>query len=55
VSRLYRQNLSTSSLVLLVMSALTAMVAAVTVSTLGKAWLGVAAEWWDKLMFNLFS
>jgi uncharacterized membrane-anchored protein len=55
VSRLYRQNLSTSSLVLLVMSALAAMVAAVAVSTLGKAWLGVAAEWWDKLMFNLFS
>jgi uncharacterized membrane-anchored protein len=55
VSRLYRQNLSTSSLVLLVMSALTAMAAAVAVSTLGKAWLGVAAEWWDKLMFNLFS
>jgi uncharacterized membrane-anchored protein len=55
VSRLYRQNLSTSSLVLLVMSALAAMAAAVAVSTLGKAWLGVAAEWWDKLMFNLFS
>lgn len=55
VSRLYRQNLSTSSLVLLVMSAIAAMTAAVAVSTLGKAWLGVAAEWWDKLMFNLFS
>jgi uncharacterized membrane-anchored protein len=55
VSRLYRQNLSTSSLVLLVMSAIAAMAAAVAVSTLGKAWLGVAAEWWDKLMFNLFS
>jgi uncharacterized membrane-anchored protein len=55
VSRLYRQNLSTSSLVLLVMSAIAAMAAAVTMSTLGKAWLGVAAEWWDKLMFNLFS
>ena len=55
VSRLYRQNVSTSSLALLVMSAIAAMAAAVAVSTLGKAWLGVLAEWWDNLMFTLFS
>jgi uncharacterized membrane-anchored protein len=55
VSRLYRQNLSTSSLVFLVLSAIAAMTAAVAVSTLGKAWLGVLAEWWDSLMFTLFS
>jgi uncharacterized membrane-anchored protein len=55
VSRLYRQNVSTSSLALLVMSAIAAMAAAVAVSTLGRAWLGVLAEWWDNLMFTLFS
>jgi uncharacterized membrane-anchored protein len=55
VSRLYRQNVSTSSLALLVMSAIAAMAAAVAVSTLGKAWLGVLAAWWDNLMFTLFS
>jgi uncharacterized membrane-anchored protein len=55
VSRLYRQNLSTSSLLLLVLSAVAAMAAAVAVSTVGKAYLGVLAEWWDNLMFTLFS
>jgi uncharacterized membrane-anchored protein len=55
VSRLYRQNVSTSSLALLVISAIAAMAAAVAVSTLGRAWLGVLAEWWDNLMFTLFS
>ena len=55
VSRLYRQNLSTSALVLLVLSAIAAMAAAVAVSTLGKAYLGVLAEWWDNLMYTLFS
>jgi uncharacterized membrane-anchored protein len=55
VSRLYRQNLSTSSLLLLVVSAIAAMAAAVTVSTVARAYLGVIAEWWDNLMFTLFS
>ncbi|HLL68764.1 MAG TPA: putative cytokinetic ring protein SteA [Micromonosporaceae bacterium] len=55
VSRLYRQNLSTSSLLLLVVSAIAAMAAAIAVSTVGKAYLGVIAEWWDNLMFTLFS
>ena len=53
VSRLYRQDLSTSSLLLLVLSAIAAMAAAVAVSTVGKAYLGVLAEWWDNLMFQL--
>jgi uncharacterized membrane-anchored protein len=55
VSRLYRQNLSTSSLLLLVIAAIAAMAAAIAVSTVGKAYLGVIAEWWDNLMFTLFS
>jgi uncharacterized membrane-anchored protein len=55
VSRLYRQSLSTSSLLLLVVSALTAMGAAIAVSTVARAYLGVLAEWWDNLMFTLFS
>jgi len=25
------------------------------VTTLGRAYLGVLAEWWDNLMFTLFS
>jgi len=53
VSRLYRQNISGSALLLLVLSALAAMAAAVAVSTVGKAYLGVLAEWWDNLMFQI--
>jgi len=53
VSRLYRQNIPASSVLLLVLSALAAMTAAVAVSTVGKAYLGVIAEWWDNLMFSL--
>ena len=53
VSRLYRQSISGSSLLLLVLSAIAAMASAVAVSTIGKAWLGVASEWWDKLVFQL--
>ena len=53
VSRLYRQSLPGSSLLLLVLSALSAMAAAVAVSTVGKAYLAVVAEWWDNLMFEL--
>jgi uncharacterized membrane-anchored protein len=55
VSRLYRQSMSGSSLLLLVLSAIAAMASAVAVSTLGKAYLGVVAEWWDNLMFSIFS
>jgi uncharacterized membrane-anchored protein len=53
VSRLYRQGLPGSSLLLLVLAAVAAMTAAVAVSTAGKAFLGVLAEWWDHLMFQL--
>jgi uncharacterized membrane-anchored protein len=53
VSRLYRQTISGSSLLLLVLSALAAMAAAVAVSTVGQAYLAVVAEWWDNLMFQL--
>ncbi|WP_033345295.1 putative cytokinetic ring protein SteA [Catenuloplanes japonicus] len=53
VSRLYKQTIPGSSLVLLAFSAIAAMTAAVTVSTVGKAYLGVASEWWDNLVFQL--
>jgi hypothetical protein len=53
VSRLYRQNISGSSVLLLVLSAIAAMTAAISVSTVGKAYLGLAAEWWDNLVFSL--
>ncbi len=53
VSRLYRQNISGSSLLLLVLSAIAAMASAVAVSTVGKAYLTVVSEWWDNLLFQL--
>lgn len=53
VSRLYRQGIPGSSLLLLVLAALAAMAAAVAVSTAGKAFLGVVAEWWDSVLFQL--
>jgi uncharacterized membrane-anchored protein len=51
VSRLYRQNISGSALLLLVLSAVAAL--AVAVSTVGKAYLTVVSEWWDNLVFQL--
>ncbi|HEX7747073.1 MAG TPA: putative cytokinetic ring protein SteA [Micromonosporaceae bacterium] len=53
VSRLYRQSISGSSLLLLVLSAIAALTSAVAVSTVGKAYLGVASEWWNNLVFQL--
>jgi uncharacterized membrane-anchored protein len=53
VSRLYRQGIPGSSLLLLVLSAIAAMASAVAVSTAGRAFLGVIAEWWDNLLFQL--
>src|SRR5262245_59866691 len=53
VSRLYRQSISGSSLLLLILSALAAMASAVAVSTVGKAYLGLVAEWWDNLIFSV--
>jgi uncharacterized membrane-anchored protein len=55
VSRLYRHSMSGSSLLLLVLSAIAAMASAVAVSTVGKTYLGVVAEWWDNLVFSIFS
>ncbi|MBA3488258.1 MAG: hypothetical protein H0T78_01725 [Longispora sp.] len=52
VSRLYRHNISASSLLLLTLSALAAMAAAFAVSTIGRTFLNVVAEWWDDLMFT---
>lgn len=53
VSRLYKQSISGSSVLLLVLSAVSAMAAALAVSTVGKAYLSLAAEWWDNLVFDL--
>jgi uncharacterized membrane-anchored protein len=53
VSRLYRQNISGSSLLLLVLSAMAAMTSAVAVSTVGKAYLGLVAEWWNNFLFQI--
>jgi uncharacterized membrane-anchored protein len=53
VSRLYRQNISGSSLLLLVLSAIAAMTSAVAVSTVGKAYLGLVAEWWNNFLFQI--
>ncbi len=53
VSRLYRQRISSMSLVLLVTSALCAMAAALAVSTIGRTYLNVLVEQWDNLVFQL--
>src|SRR6266704_407189 len=53
VSRLYRQNISGSSLLLLVLSAIAAMASAVAVSTVGKAYLGLIAEWRDNFVYSV--
>jgi uncharacterized membrane-anchored protein len=53
VSRLYRQGTSGPALLFLVLSATAAMAAALAVSTVGRAYLGVIAEWWNNLIFQL--
>ncbi|MEV0647464.1 putative cytokinetic ring protein SteA [Phytomonospora sp. NPDC050363] len=53
VSRLYKQNVSVSSLLLLVLAGVAAMAAALTVSTVGRSYLEVVTEWWDDLIFSL--
>ena len=53
VSRLYRQNIAGSSLLLLVLAAIAAMASAVAVSTVGKAYLGLVTEWWDNFLFHV--
>lgn len=53
VSRLYKQNIPVSGMLLMVLSALAAMAAAVGISTAGLTFLGVIADWWDGLMFQI--
>jgi len=53
VSRLYRQRVSSLSLVLLVAAAMSAMAAAVAISTIGRSYLQVLAEQWNNLVFQL--
>jgi uncharacterized membrane-anchored protein len=53
VSRLYRQSTSGSAVLLLVLAAIGAMAAAVSVSTVGRAYVGLLAEWWDNLIFSI--
>ena len=53
VSRLYRQTMSGSAVFLLVLTAIGAMAAAVAVSTVGRAYVGLLAEWWDNLIFSI--
>jgi hypothetical protein len=52
VSRLYRQGIPGSSLLLLILSAVAAMASAVAVSTAGRAFVLLLAEWWDNLVFS---
>ena len=53
VSRLYRQSIGASSLLLLVLAAIAALASAFAVSTVGKAYLAVVAEWWDNVIFQV--
>lgn len=53
VSRLYKQNVSVSSLLLLILAAIAAMAAAVSVSTIGRSYLEVVQAWWENLLFQL--
>src|SRR6185369_10032276 len=53
VSRLYRQSMSGSALLLLVLTAIAAMAAAVAVSTVGRTYLTLLGEWWDGLIFSI--
>ena len=53
VSRLYKQNVPVSGMLLMILSALAAMAAAVGVSTAGLTFLEVVADWWDGLIFQI--
>jgi uncharacterized membrane-anchored protein len=55
VSRLYRKRISTWSLVLLVASTLATMVAAVAVSSVGRAYSALADDQWHSFLFWLTS
>ncbi|NUQ88287.1 MULTISPECIES: putative cytokinetic ring protein SteA [Glycomyces] len=53
VSRLYRQDMSVSALLLLIVSGLAAMATAVAISTVGRSFVDVIADWWDGLLFQI--
>jgi uncharacterized membrane-anchored protein len=53
VSRLYRQTMSGPALLMLVLTAIAAMAAALAVSTVGRAYVSLLAEWWDHLIFSV--
>jgi len=53
VSRLYRQDMSISALLLLIVSGLAAMATAVAISTVGRSFVDVVADWWDGLLFQI--
>jgi uncharacterized membrane-anchored protein len=53
VSRLYRQSMSVPALLLLVLPAIAALAAAIAVSTVGKAYVSLLADWWDGLLFKI--
>nr|WP_233162403.1 putative cytokinetic ring protein SteA [Glycomyces salinus] len=53
VSRLYRQDMSISALLLLIVSALAAMATAIAISTVGRSFVDVVADWWDGLLFQI--
>ncbi|MQM25814.1 hypothetical protein GFD30_09565 [Glycomyces sp. NEAU-7082] len=53
VSRLYRQDMSISALLLLIVSGLAAMATAVAISTVGRSFVDVIADWWDGLLFQI--
>nr|WP_232805499.1 putative cytokinetic ring protein SteA [Glycomyces xiaoerkulensis] len=53
VSRLYRQDMSVSALLLLIVSALAAMATAVAISTVGRSFIDVIADWWDGLLYQI--
>ncbi|WP_425461584.1 putative cytokinetic ring protein SteA [Glycomyces buryatensis] len=53
VSRLYRQDMSISALLLLIISALAAMATAIAISTVGRSFVDVIADWWDGLIFQI--
>lgn len=53
VSRLYKQNVPVSAMLLLVLSAIAAMAAAIGASTVGLTFLEIVADWWDGLIFQI--
>ncbi|MGH3426615.1 MAG: putative cytokinetic ring protein SteA [Mycobacteriales bacterium] len=53
VSRLYHQEISTWSLIILIGAALAGLAAAFFVSSVGRAYLEVFSDWWDGLWFGI--